>query len=875
MRGHICLTGLLAVALAALAVPAVPARADATYAALGAGSFAQDWSNAGLITANDSWAGVAAVEGYLGQGITGSTGVDPQGLLGTSAVANDLDVIANQSSPNTLTAGGVAEFDGIANPAIALQGSATADAPYVIIYLDATGRQSITVSYNLRDLDGSADDAAQPVALQYRVGSSGSFTNVPAGFIPDATGGPSEATRVTPVSAALPADTANQPQVQVRIITANATGNDEWVAVDDIAVTSAPLEGPIVTCDAADTPISAVQGSGASAAVTGAVTVQGVVVGDYEGASPNLRGFYLQDADADADAAPATSEGIFVFDAGADRVALGRVVQVTGTVSEFQDQTQIESVTAVQDCGSTSAVTPAQLTLPVPAASGGVPYLERFEGMLVTLPQTLYVTEHFQLGRFGQVVLSSAGRLRQPTNVAAPGAPAQAVQAANDLSRIIVDDELNSQNPDPIRFGRGGSPLSAANTLRGGDTATGIVGVLTYTWSGNSASPNAYRVRPIGALGGGVPDFQPANPRPATAPNVGGTLRVAGMNLLNYFNSFSGCTAGVGGAPTDCRGAGSQAEFDRQWPKTVAAIVGTGADVIGVNELENDGYGPASALQDLVTRLNAATAPGTYAFVDVDAATGQTNALGVDAIRVAVIYKPAAVTPVGTAALNTGAFGQFTLSGGGTIQRSRPALAQTFEDADGERFTVAVNHLKSKGSSCADNVSPVGPDPDAGDGQGNCNLTRKAAAEQLAAWLATDPTGAADPDVLIIGDLNSYAREDPVAALVAAGYTNLIASRIGEGAYSYVFDGQWGYLDHALASPSLAAKVAGAAEWHINADEPSVLDYNTDFKSPGQVASLYAPDQYRISDHDPVLIGLSPAGLPFGQWPVFLSVIGR
>ncbi len=113
--------------------------------------------------------------------------------------------------------------------------------------------------------------------------------------------------------------------------------------------------------------------------------------------------------------------------------------------------------------------------------------------MLVRLPQTLYVTEHFQLGRFGQVVLSSGERLRQPTNVVAPGAPALALQAQNDLNRIILDDELQAQNPDPIVFGRGGLPLSAANTLRGGDTATGIVGVLTYTWAGNAASGNAYR----------------------------------------------------------------------------------------------------------------------------------------------------------------------------------------------------------------------------------------------------------------------------------------------------------------------------------------------------------------------------------------------
>ncbi|HEX9260399.1 MAG TPA: PxKF domain-containing protein, partial [Acidimicrobiales bacterium] len=80
--------------------------------------------------------------------------------------------------------------------------------------------------------------------------------------------------------------------------------------------------------------------------------------------------------------------------------------------------------------------------------------------------------------------------------------------------------------------------------------------------------------------------------------------------------------------------------------------------------------------------------------------------------------------------------------------------------------------------------------------------------------------------------------------------------------YSYVFDGQWGYLDHALASASLVDQVDGVADYHINSDEPSVLDYNVEFKSAGQVSSLYAPDQFRVSDHDPVIIGLTPNAPP-------------
>jgi uncharacterized protein len=206
---------------------------------------------------------------------------------------------------------------------------------------------------------------------------------------------------------------------------------------------------------------------------------------------------------------------------------------------------------------------------------------------------------------------------------------------------------------------------------------------------------------------------------------------------------------------------------------------------------------------------------------------------------------PASVTPTGvTAVLNSPDF----VNAGDAVPRNRPALAQAFVQPNRARFVVAVNHLKSKSGACGT--------PDAGDGQGDCNAVRTRAANELATWLASDPTDTGEGDILIVGDLNAYAKEDPVTALVGRGYTNLIASRIGQQAYSFVFDGQWGYLDHALASSSLGSQVTGVAEWHINADEPNVLDYNTNFKSPGQIISLYSPDQYRAADHDPVIVGL-------------------
>ncbi|MEJ2759600.1 MAG: hypothetical protein P8046_14060, partial [Anaerolineales bacterium] len=242
---------------------------------------------------------------------------------------------------------------------------------------------------------------------------------------------------------------------------------------------------------------------------------------------------------------------------------------------------------------------------------------------------------------------------------------------------------------------------------------------------------------------------------------------------------------------------------------------------------------------NLVEGLNELLVDEVYAYID-------TCIYGTDEIAQAFIYKPATVTPVGDFAILDSA--DFVNPMGYDTPKSRPALAQTFMDnTKGGVFTAVVNHLKSKGSSCG----PGDDDPMAG----SCNLTRTLAAEKLVSWLATDPTGSGDADFLIIGDLNSYDKEDPIDALIAGGYSDLVFQYLGEYAYSYVFDGQLGYLDHALANDDLAEETTGVTIWHINADEPSLIDYDMTYKKAAQDA-LYAPDPYRSSDHDPVIVGL-------------------
>ncbi len=567
-------------------------------------------------------------------------------------------------------------------------------------------------------------------------------------------------------------------------------------------------------------PIHEVQGAGAeSPLVNQRVAIEGVVVGDFQNAS-ELKSFYVQQEDATVDGDPATSEGIFVYDGGnGSDVKLGDRVRVTGQVREFNGLTELVGPLQVSVLASGVALpTPAGISLPLASADA----LERYEGMRVQLRQTLTVNEVYNLGRYGEVLLSSGGRQMTPTNVVAPGEQAKAMQARNDLDRILLDDGRSGQNPDPIRYPA--PELSAYNSLRVGDRTSAIDGVLDY-------SAGSYRIQPLQ-----TPTFEAANPRPAQ-PAVEGRLRVASFNVLNYFNGD-----GKGGGFPTSRGANTAEEFQRQKAKIVAAILASKADIVGLMEIENDGYGEFSAIADLVNGLNASLPQGQrYAFVNPNRAK-----LGSDEIAVGLIYRGDKVRTYRSAAvLDSSVNPEFDDT------RNRPTLAQTFQEINGgERLTIAVNHLKSKGSACDG-------DPDTGDGQGNCNLTRARAAQALVDWLAGDPTGAKEPDRLIIGDLNSYAKEDPVNVIRSAGYTDLVARQAGAGkGYSYVFSGQSGYLDHALANASLARQVRGAVEWHINADEPRVLDYNVEFKTPRQQDSLYNAEPYRASDHDPVVIGI-------------------
>lgn len=589
---------------------------------------------------------------------------------------------------------------------------------------------------------------------------------------------------------------------------------------------------PAPTCDTqAPNTISQVQGDTDTSPFAGTdVTVKAVVTADR---TSGLSGFFLQEEDADSDGNPATSEGIFVRKALPAGTAEGDVVLVTGGVREFtssgSSQTQISASVSVTRCAPGELPTAATVEFPVSNVSD----FEHYEGMRITMPQSLVISEYFNFDRFNEVVVGvppgGRDRFDTPTAVVSPGDEARTLAAEYAKRWITIDDGRSSQNSSPPIFpGTVSTPFTLDNRFRGGDTLTGVTGVVENTFG-------IYRVHPTQDA-----TYASLDPRPQNAPSVDGDLKVASFNVLNYFLTLDQApTRGTCGqtGTQDCRGADDEGELYRQRDKIVDAISRLDADVVGLMEMENTtGVEPAA---DLVAGLNATAGTDKYAFID-------TGVIGTDAIRVGMLYQPAKVRPVGDfAVLDSSVDPRFIDT------KNRPTLAQTFDQvSDGARFTAAVNHLKSKGSNCNDL-----DDPNTGDGQANCNKTRTAAAEALADWLKSDPTGSGDPDNLIIGDLNSYDHEDPIRALEDAGYTDMVKAFGGEFAYSYVFDGQVGYLDHGLASESLAAQVVGAADWHINADEPDILDYDTSFKGPNEDA-LYEPNAFRASDHDPVLVGL-------------------
>jgi len=552
----------------------------------------------------------------------------------------------------------------------------------------------------------------------------------------------------------------------------------------------------------AQTPICAIQGSGTSSPYADqSLFTTGIVTAIYSG-SGTVQGFFIEDPGCDSD--PATSNGLFVYNPNTSGISLGQRVSVSGTVIEFQGLTELTNVTNIAVIGS-GTVPPTEINLPITNLANW----ERYEGMLLRFPQSLAVTGNDSWAQYGELVLSPQ-RLFQPTDVLDPNdnppsgttstgtgnvAAITALAELHGRSTILLDDGRTSTYPNPPPL------IGPQGTVRCGSTVTALTGVLTYAF-------NSFRLHPVGM----VPLQHEQRP---SAPNVGGQLRIASLNVRNYFTTLGD------------NGASNANELMRQRTKLVAALQGLNADALVLCELENND--PASA--DLLAGLNAA-AGGGYAQIDHDAPGSFTRSV--------IFYRVQALTPVTvTWALNTSTF-------------ERAQITQGFQaNASGKRFLLSMVHLRSK---LCNNAS--GTNLDQGDGQGCYNARRRQQAAELLTHWAGIRSSTWIPGQLIMGDFNAYDQEDPIDRLRAGGLIDLISGV--PQPHTYIYENRSGSIDHALATEAMADAVTGAAVWNINSDEPPNLDYRD-----GNFA-FYQPNAFRSSDHDPIVVGLDVNAIPVG-----------
>ncbi len=530
------------------------------------------------------------------------------------------------------------------------------------------------------------------------------------------------------------------------------------------------------------------------------VSVQAIVVGAF---ASGLGGVFVQSERGDGD--PATADGLFIEHVGdrEPRLRPGDRIRASGRVTEqgsAGDSLTMLTDTVIEVIGHGPLAPTLVASPPV-----SVRDWERFEGMLLQVSAPLTVSGNDGLSAYGELAASFDGRLFQPTEQQAPGPAAAALAADNARRTLLLDDNMVSKNP-PLWFLRDG--LDDAHPLRAGSVLSKVTGVLDQR-------RGRYRLQ----LTAPLQIRQPPRPR---APAVAGDLRIAGLNLHNLFNGD-----GRGGGFPGERGAPSYELYQVQQRKLVAMVQALAPDVAALMEVENDGSGPNSTLAQFVAALNAAGPARDFRLIDAG------PKLGDDAIRVAMIYRGDRVRPRRAAA---------ALTGGPFAGRSRVPLAQAFRAGSGPEFVVVANHFKSKG--CGREPDQATGD-DADRGYGCWNAVRVQSASRLLQWLAGDPTRSGAAPRLILGDLNANAMEDPVRLIRAAGWQDAFALARVMPAYSFVFDGQAGRLDHALLDAAMAARLRGAAEWHNNSDEPERFDYLHDADG----------DPYRASDHDPILLG--------------------
>jgi hypothetical protein len=227
---------------------------SAVYHKLSDSNLMQDWSSSSQLLNTDDWSGVPSIQAFSTVEFGSGFAVDPRAFVGES---QDPDVSTDElTSPSGLDTdigdnGGAAEFQDFS--VLGLGAGASAKAPNLVLYLDTTDMTvPVTLDFDVQDLDGSARDSEKPLTVQYRLGETGPWVNLPGGYIEDVT--QPNGTPETHMSLTLPVELLGQPQVQVRILTTDALGEDEWIGIDNIVV-ACFLRGTLIRTPEGDIPV--------------------------------------------------------------------------------------------------------------------------------------------------------------------------------------------------------------------------------------------------------------------------------------------------------------------------------------------------------------------------------------------------------------------------------------------------------------------------------------------------------------------------------------------------------------------------------------------------------------------------------------------
>ena len=442
-----------------------------------------------------------------------------------------------------------------------------------------------------------------------------------------------------------------------------------------------------------------------------AVKTTGIVTAKFIGTG-KIGGYFLQDASGDGNSL--TSDGIFVSTT-MDNVTVGDKIEVTATVAENAGRTQLENI---QNTTTISTKNPLPRTKIIYNASSWS--WEQYEGMLLEFDQTLFVTNNYSLQSYGQLTLNPT-RNYTPTNQFLPESDGySALSISNSLSQLTLDDGITTYGFMPILF------ADASGTRRTGERINNLQAVADFAGSKNVLYPAK------------TPLFY-GNPRPTTPTGLGNyNLKVCAFNLEIYLAD----SYGQGYGPD------SEADAAKQHIKLLAAILAIDADIYGIIEIQVG----QSALTKLVNALNLATKAGRYAFIN-DGVTGSGTYT-----KAAYIYRTDKIAPY------------LTLKNNNTPSPYNRKKAQAFTlKSNGERFIFSINHFKAK-SGCS---SATGADSDKGDGQSCYNATRVEEAKSTLSFLSTNKVYYDDNDVLVMGDLNAYAKEDPIETLKNGGLIDM------------------------------------------------------------------------------------------------------